>query len=65
MLRMHTFLCTDLYESRLDGDEPEPISIIKVSIKEAKDLIFDYDSPLTESRAIASLTLALHKLNAI
>ena len=33
--------------------------------KEAKDLIFDYDSPLTESRAIASLTLALHKLNAI
>ena len=65
MLKMHTFLCTELYESRLEGDEPEPISIIKVSTKEAKDLIFDYDSPLTESRAIAALTLALHKLNAI
>ena len=62
-LRMFTYLCTDLYPRVLDGDEPEPISIIKVSPSEAKELIFDVDSPLTESRAIACLTLAMRKLN--
>ncbi len=62
-LRMYTFLCTELYEKQLTGDEPEPISIVKVSPNEAKDLIFDVDSPLTESRAIACLTLAMRKLN--
>ena len=48
-----------------DGDEPEPINIVKVSPKEAKDLIFDVDSPLKEARAIASLTLAMNKLGLI
>ena len=52
----------DLYPMQLEGDEPEPINIIKVSPREAKDLIFDIDSPLTEARAIASLTLAMNKL---
>ena len=62
-LKMYTYLCTGLYEMHLDGDEPEPISIVKVSPKEAYDLIFDVDSPLTEARAIAALTLALNRLN--
>ena len=62
-LRMFTYLCTDLYPKILVGDEPEPIAIVKVSPAEAKDLIFDVDSPLTESRAIACLTLAMRKLN--
>lgn len=61
-LKMYTFLCTELYPMQLVGDEPEPINIVKVSPKEAKELIFDVDSPLTESRAIAALTLAMHKL---
>ena len=61
-LKMYTFLCMDLYPMQLEGDEPEPINIIKVSPREAKDLIFDIDSPLTEARAIASLTLAMNKL---
>lgn len=61
-LKMHSFLCTELYPMQLTGDEPEPINIIKVSPKEIKDLIFDINSPLTEARAIASLTLSLNKL---
>lgn len=61
-LKMYTFLCMDLFPMQLEGDEPEPINIIKVSPREAKDLIFDIDSPLTEARAIASLTLAMNKL---
>ena len=60
-LKMYTFLCMDLYPMQLE-DEPEPINIIKVSPREAKDLIFDIDSPLTEARAISSLTLAMNKL---
>lgn len=61
-LRMYTYLCTELYPMQLVGDEPEPIEIIKVSPKEAKELIFDVDSPLTEARAIAALTLSMNKL---
>ena len=61
-LKMHSFLCTELYPMQLTGDEPEPINIIKVSPKEIKDLIFDINSPLTEARAIAALTLSLNKL---
>lgn len=63
-LRMFSFLCTELEDRFIDsGDEPEPIQLIKVRPKEARDLIFDENSPLTEARAIACLTLALNKLN--
>ncbi len=62
-LRMHTFLCTGIFEKKLDtGDEPEPIDLVKVSPEQARQLIFDPSSPLTESRAIACLTLAMHAL---
>lgn len=62
-LRMYCFLCTDLYQhSRNTGDEPEPIRIIKVTADEAKDLAFRKDSPLSESRSIACLLLAMHML---
>ncbi|MDY6323305.1 MAG: ADP compounds hydrolase NudE [Succinivibrio sp.] len=62
-LRMHCFLCTELYKKRSEsGDEPEPIELIKVSVPEAVDLVFDPHSPLTESRAIACLALALKAL---
>ncbi|MGN0908419.1 MAG: NUDIX domain-containing protein [Succinivibrio sp.] len=62
-LRMHAFLCTGIYEKKLDtGDEPEPIDLVRVSPEQARQLIFDPHSPLTESRAIACLTLAMHAL---
>ena len=64
-LCMHVFLCRDLYPCKLEGDEPEPIDIVKVSIEEAKALLFDDNSPLTESRSIAALALSLHKIGAI
>lgn len=64
-LRMYSFLCEDLYPCVCQGDEPEPIDIIKASPQEVKELIFNPDSPLTEGRTIAALTLALHKIGAL
>lgn len=62
-LKMHTFLCTNLTKHQIfSGDEPEPIKLIKVTPKEALDLVFDQNSVLTESRSIACLTLALRRL---
>ncbi|MCR5536431.1 MAG: NUDIX domain-containing protein [Succinivibrio sp.] len=62
-LRMFVFLCEDLYPQELkSGDEPEPLEVIKVSPQEARDLVFEQDSPLTEARSIAAVTLGLHKL---
>ncbi len=62
-LKMFTFLCTDLYAKSLTGDEPEPIEIIKVTPKEAMELIFAKDSPLSEARSIAALCLSMKRLN--
>ncbi|MBO8415955.1 MAG: ADP compounds hydrolase NudE [Proteobacteria bacterium] len=64
-LCMYLFLAEDLYPAKLEGDEPEPIEIIKATPQEAKELIFDPDSPLKEARAITALMLALHKIGAI
>lgn len=64
-LRMYSFLCEELYPCRACGDEPEPIDIIKITPQELKELIFNVDSPLTEGRTIAALTLALHKIGAL
>ncbi|MBO5566907.1 MAG: ADP compounds hydrolase NudE [Succinivibrio sp.] len=61
-LKMYPFLCEDLVPRKLSGDEPEPIDLIKMSVSETKDLLFDPDSPLTESRAIACLSIALKML---
>lgn len=64
-LTMHYFLCEDLYANRQVGDEPEPIEPVKVTVEEARDLIFNEHSPLREARCIAALTLALHKIGAL
>lgn len=64
-LTMNLFLAEDLFACRKKGDEPEPIEIIKVTPQEARELIFEADSLLHEARAIAALTLALHKIGAI
>lgn len=61
-LKMFPFLCEDLYESKSQGDEPEPIELVKITPKELRDLIFDPNSPLTEGRTIAALILALHNI---
>lgn len=61
-LRMYVYLCTDLYESKLVGDEPEDINKIYVTPKELRELIFDSHSRLKESRSIAALILAMNEL---
>lgn len=61
-LLMDVYLCEDLVEHKLIGDEPEPLDIIKVNINEAKDLILSKESPLREARSITALMLSLHHL---
>ena len=61
-LRMYAYLCTDLQVNKLNGDEPEAIECVYLTPSEVKELIFNSKSCLTESRTIAALTLALHKL---
>ena len=48
-----------------EGDEPEPIDLVKLTVPELKELIFDPDSVLVEGRTVAALTLALHKIGAL
>ena len=64
-LRMYPFLCEELYPCVREGDEPEPINIIKLTPAEVRELIFDEGSALIEGRTIASLCLALHKIGAL
>lgn len=64
-LRMYPFLCEELYPCVHQGDEPEPINIIKLTADELKELIFDQHSALIEGRTIASLCLALRKIGAL
>lgn len=64
-LKMFPYLCEDLYPCKQDGDEPEPIDIIKLTPAEVKELIFDEESKLQEGRTIAALTLALRKIGAL
>lgn len=64
-LKMYPFLCEELYVCIKEGDEPEPIDLVKFTTAEVKDLIFAPDSVLVEGRTIAALTLALHKIGAL
>ena len=64
-LKMYPFLCEELFECVQEGDEPEPIDLVKLTVPELKELIFDPDSVLVEGRTIAALTLALHKIGAL
>ncbi len=64
-LKMHFFLCEDLYRHKLEGDEPEIIDYIKVPVREAIELAFDMNSPLKESRSVAALVMALNRIGAL
>lgn len=53
---INTVLVKGLYESRLEGDEPEPLEVVKWRLDNLDEL---YQTPeFTEGRAIAALTLA-------
>jgi ADP-ribose diphosphatase len=49
----HIVLAEELYEQRLDGDEPEPLDIVRCDLSQLDSFIQRPD--LTEARSIASL----------
>ena len=49
----HIVLAEDLYEQRLDGDEPEPMEIVECDINQLDQLLAHPE--LTEARSIAAL----------
>lgn len=53
---MDLFIATDLYESRLEGDEPEPLQVVHWKLSDYKNLLAQPD--FTEARSISALMLA-------
>lgn len=53
---INTVLVKGLYESQLEGDEPEPLEVVKWPMSKLDELFQQPD--FTEGRAIAALTLA-------
>lgn len=52
---MDIFLAQDLYEERLEGDEPEPLEVVPWQLKDYKLLLAQPD--FNEARSIAALML--------
>lgn len=59
--KMQIFLAEDLYESRLEGDEPEPIVVVPWKLTEWQALLDESD--FSESRSVSALFLAQKHLN--
>ncbi|HAY41606.1 MAG TPA: ADP compounds hydrolase NudE [Gammaproteobacteria bacterium] len=57
----HIMLAEDLYVASADGDEPEPLEIVKHKLSNLDNLVYNDD--LTESRSIAALYMAKEILN--
>lgn len=51
--RMHIVLGTDLYPSQLEGDEPEPLEIVRVPLSKLDELIAQTD--FNEARNLVAL----------
>ena len=60
--KMTLFLAQDLYAERLQGDEPEPLQIIRWPLSQAEELLTHID--FRESRSIVALMLSLKLLHA-
>lgn len=59
--RMQIYLVQGLYPESREGDEPEPLEIVRWPLSRAYELIDNND--ITESRAICALLLTLKHLN--
>ncbi|GLS90644.1 ADP compounds hydrolase NudE [Psychromonas marina] len=57
---MHLYMAFDLYPEQLEGDEPEPLEVIKWPISKIDELLARED--FQEARSIAALLLALKTL---
>ncbi|WP_122660073.1 ADP compounds hydrolase NudE, partial [Pseudomonas viridiflava] len=53
--KIQVVLATDLYEERLEGDEPEPIRVDKINLRELASLA--QNAQFSEGRALAALCL--------
>ena len=58
--RMTLFLAQDLYPEQLEGDEPEPLQIVRWPLSQAEELLHHLD--FAEARSITALFLALKQL---
>jgi ADP-ribose diphosphatase len=58
--QMQIYLAQDLYPESREGDEPEPLEIVKWPLARAGELIDNNE--IKEARAICALLLALKKL---
>lgn len=61
--RMHLFIARELYEEKLEGDEPEPLEVIRWPLAQAEELLSHLD--FCEARCISALLLTLRQLNTI
>ncbi len=52
----HIVLAQGLYEATAEGDEPEPLEVVKHKLADLETLV--YDENLTEARSIAALYMA-------
>lgn len=59
--KMTLFLAQDLYPEQLEGDEPEPLDIVRWPLSQAEELLSHVD--FAESRSITALFLALQQLS--
>ncbi len=59
--KMTLLLAQDLYEEKLEGDEPEPLELVYWPIAYAEELLSHLD--FCEARSITALFLALKKLD--
>lgn len=50
---MHLFIAQDLYPSKLEGDEPEPLEIVRIPLAQIGELLADPN--FAESRNLAAL----------
>ncbi|QXO17547.1 MULTISPECIES: ADP compounds hydrolase NudE [Vibrio] len=58
--RMTLFIAQDLYSEQLDGDEPEPLELVRWPLEQAEELLTHLD--FSEARSITALLLALRHL---
>ena len=59
--KLQTIIARDLYPCRLEGDEPEPLEVVKWPLSDLDNLVLNPE--FTEGRAIAGLYMARYFLS--
>ncbi|CAH7029215.1 ADP-sugar diphosphatase NudE [Vibrio chagasii] len=59
--KMTLFIAEDLYPEKLEGDEPEPLDIVRWPLAQAEELLTHLD--FCEARSVTALLLTLRSLN--